>query len=172
MKCPACGRELVAVAADGIIVHGCHGGCGGIFLEKLAYQKVSAPEEPLGESLLHIDRDESIQVDQSRKRQCPRCDGFVMKQQFSSVKKQVVIEECVGCGGVWLDGGELALIRGEFASSEERRKAQGQAAKQAGAMMTVEMLAKRQQAEDEAEQMARVGPGGELISLLWKLFHP
>ena len=38
---------------------------------------------------------------------CPRCDGTLKEQQVEDVK----IDECVDCGGVWLDRGELDQLR-------------------------------------------------------------
>ena len=33
------------------------------------------------------------------------------------------VDECPQCGGYWLDAGELALIRQEYESEQERKKA-------------------------------------------------
>jgi Zn-finger nucleic acid-binding protein len=46
-----------------------------------------------------------------------------MMRHFSSVKKQVTMDECPQCAGVWLDAGELTQIRNEFATEDERRRA-------------------------------------------------
>src|SRR5207245_4490625 len=42
---------------------------------------------------------------------------------FWSVKRQVTVDECAKCEGVFLDPGELAEIRSEYRSEDERRKA-------------------------------------------------
>jgi Zn-finger nucleic acid-binding protein len=39
------------------------------------------------------------------------------------VRKKVEVDECPGCGGYWLDLGELRAIRSEFRTDEERAKA-------------------------------------------------
>ena len=42
---------------------------------------------------------------------------------FVSVKKEVEVDECGACGGIWLDYGELGQIRNQFLTEEERKKA-------------------------------------------------
>jgi Zn-finger nucleic acid-binding protein len=47
----------------------------------------------------------------------------VMMRHFFSIKKDVEVDECPGCGGFWLDAGELGRIRSLFKTEEERNKA-------------------------------------------------
>ena len=42
---------------------------------------------------------------------CPKCDGTMTAADF----KGITVDICDGCSGVWLDAGELALIREEKA---------------------------------------------------------
>lgn len=35
----------------------------------------------------------------------------------------MTVDECPGCGGFWLDAGELGRIRTQFNTEEERKKA-------------------------------------------------
>ena len=44
-------------------------------------------------------------------------------RHFFSDKKKVEVDECPGCGGFWLDAGELANIRSLFETEEQRHKA-------------------------------------------------
>ena len=46
-----------------------------------------------------------------------------MMRHFFSVKKEVTVDECPKCAGIWLDYGELGQIRSQFDSEEERNKA-------------------------------------------------
>ena len=86
-------------------------------------KKFDEPHESAGAALLDIDRDETIKVDHGKKRDCPKCDQIVMMRHFFSVKKDVGIDECGSCGGIWLDVGELGRIRSLFKTEEEREKA-------------------------------------------------
>jgi len=46
-----------------------------------------------------------------------------MMRHFFSVKKNVEVDECGGCAGIWLDAGELRQIRGLFNTEAERHAA-------------------------------------------------
>ena len=123
MKCPACENSLQEITVGGINVDVCKGGCGGIWFDRDEILKFDEPHESAGESLLDIERDESINVDHSAVRLCPKCEGIGMMRHFYSIKKEVEVDECANCGGFWLDPGELARIRQQFNSEEERKNA-------------------------------------------------
>ena len=127
MKCPACDHMLTPMVIAGMTVNVCQGGCGGIWFERFELSKVDEPTQSAGEALLHVERNPAIQVDTEKRPQlkCPEC-GVPMMRHFFSVKKQVLVDECPECAGTWLDSGELATIRSEFHSDEERTKAAGQ----------------------------------------------
>ncbi len=48
-----------------------------------------------------------IRADREQKRLCP-VDGAPMKKE---VNQNVIVDRCTSCGGVWLDRGELDLIK-------------------------------------------------------------
>jgi len=124
MKCPACGRTLRPMTVGELTVDACQGGCGGIWFDNFELKKVDERHEAAGEPLLQIARDESIAVDMKRKRHCPKCETITMLRHDFGVAQDVEIDECGGCGGIWLDHGELARIRGRYASAEEREQAE------------------------------------------------
>jgi Zn-finger nucleic acid-binding protein len=123
MKCPACENQLQEMTVSDITVDVCKGGCGGIWFDNFELKKFDEPHESAGQELLEIERDESITVDHTKKRNCPKCDDMVMMRHFSSSKKEVEIDECPNCCGIWLDTGELEKIRGLFSSEEEKKAA-------------------------------------------------
>ena len=123
MECPACGRELAEMKVGDITVDVCKGGCGGIWFDRFELQKVDDADESAGEGLLDIERDESVVVDPDATRMCPRCDETAMMKHFFSIKQEVEVDECPRCAGFWLDYGELAKIRAQFGSAEERDSA-------------------------------------------------
>ena len=118
MKCPACFNELLQFQAGNITVDVCQGGCGGIWFDAFELQRVDEQHEA-GDSLLEIRRDENVIVDQSRKRECPRCAGVKLHRHFFSGKRRVQVDQCPNCAGYWLDAGELEQIRQEKASQAE-----------------------------------------------------
>jgi len=106
-----------------VVVDVCQGGCGGIWFDNWELKKFDEPHEHLGEQLLDIDIAPNIKVDYSKRRQCPKCAGVTMMRHFFSVKREVEVDECAACAGIWLDAGELKRIRSEFNTEEERRQA-------------------------------------------------
>jgi len=120
MKCPVCGHELTQKGSGNITVDACEGGCGGIWFDRFELPKVDEKEETAGGVLLNIEKSPEIEVDPDRKRRCPRCVNIVMMRHFYSIKKQVLVDECPKCAGIWLDAGELAAIRNQFDSELEK----------------------------------------------------
>jgi len=123
MECPACGKALQAMTVKDVTVDVCRGGCGGIWFDNFELKKFDESHETAGQALLQIEKDPNLRVDHSRRRNCPKCRDVVMMRHFFSVKRQVEIDECPSCGGIWLDSGELGQIRSQYRSEQERRRA-------------------------------------------------
>ena len=153
MKCPACENELSQIVAGDIIVDVCKGGCGGIWFDRFELKKVDEPCESAGEVLLDIAKNEKILIDQDRRRKCPKCADIIMMRHFFSVKRRVRVDECPGCGGYWLDVGELAMIRKEFNTEEERRKA---AEAYFSEIFDTQLTAMREQGNEQAERASKI----------------
>jgi len=113
---------MTEIAAGDVKVQACKGGCGGLWFDEWTLGKVDQPDQSAGESLLNIPQNASLKVDQSQRRKCPR-DSVVMMRHFWSVKRDVVVDECPKCEGIFLDPGELAAIRADYKSDAERHKA-------------------------------------------------
>jgi|TARA_B100000787_G_scaffold80754_1_gene59618 hypothetical protein len=123
MECPACTTNLTQVQVGDIQVDICKGGCGGVWFDTYEFKKFDEPHEEAGTALLDIPINESISINHDERRNCPKCSSITLMRNFFSVKKEVEIDTCAKCAGVWLDSGELNSIRSQFASEEERKKA-------------------------------------------------
>jgi hypothetical protein len=123
MECPACGNQLREMKAGDVVVDVCQGGCGGIWFDNYELKKFDEPHEAAGQELLDVERGSNVSLDHSAKRNCPKCDDVVMMRHFFSIKREVELDECPGCGGMWLDAGELGKIRSLYESEEQRRQA-------------------------------------------------
>jgi len=121
--CPACGHTMTEKQVGDIQVDVCEGGCGGLWFDWMELKKVDEQHEAAGESLLDVAHDPARAVDRQQRRECPRCQDTVMMRHSASVKGEVEVDECARCGGFFLDHGELDLIRGQFATEQERREA-------------------------------------------------
>lgn len=122
MICPACAAQLSALKLPGLTVDVCRAGCGGIWFDNFELGKVDAAHESLGEALTKIQPNPAAVI-VPYKRPCPKCTGITMLQHKFSREKPVAVDECPNCGGVWLDGGELAEIRRPAIAKEERIEA-------------------------------------------------
>ncbi|MBI2903079.1 MAG: zf-TFIIB domain-containing protein [Candidatus Methylomirabilis oxyfera] len=156
MRCPACESLLSQVITGGITVDICKGGCGGIWFDRFELRKVDEPHESAGEALLDIERSDTIIVDHSKRRRCPKCDAIVMMRHFHSVKQHVEVDECPGCDGYWLDPGELAAIRREFRTEEEKQKAAEEYFSEIFDTHLAEMRAQGREQAERARNIARI----------------
>jgi uncharacterized protein len=153
MKCPACGRILMEMEVAGIKVDVCRGGCAGIWFDQYELKKFDEPHEAEGLALLDVDRDPSVNVDHSAKRECPRCDTPMMRH-FYSFSHEIEIDECPRCAGFWLDQGELAAIRDQFDTEEGRESA----ADEAFSKLFGEELARMEtESRSQCENTGRIG---------------
>jgi len=123
MKCPACFNSLSSTTIGKLTVDVCRGGCGGIWFDAFELQQVDEPQESAGAWLVDIERDPQLHVDTDRKRSCPKCDGVKLKRRYFSAKRRFEIDECPGCGGYWLDAGELEKVRDEMDETAREKEA-------------------------------------------------
>ena len=123
MKCPACDRKLEQVTVSDVTVDVCRRGCEGIWFDRFELQKFDEPHEEAGQQLLNTRTDSSIKIDRTKRLHCPKCEDAVMMRHFFSVKKDVEVDECPACAGIWLDVGELRQVRSLFATEAARKEA-------------------------------------------------
>jgi hypothetical protein len=72
------------MTAGRITVDACEGGCGGIWFDRYELMRVDEADESAGEGLLEIERDPNVQVDLSKRLNCPKDPEVVMMRHFSS----------------------------------------------------------------------------------------
>ncbi|MFN8390318.1 MAG: zf-TFIIB domain-containing protein [Bdellovibrionota bacterium] len=111
MNCPACSDELTQVTVGNVTVDICKDSCGGIWFdagELEQYEKAasSAPAE-----LLRPLRNPNVAVDRNKTRNCPRCASSPLTKRFFDGEYEIQVDQCLHCGGIFLDPGELETIR-------------------------------------------------------------
>ena len=114
---------MTEVTDQDIKVDVCVGGCGGIWFDNHELKKVDEAHEAVGQNLLEVDYNPEVVVDEAQRRDCPHCEDIIMMRHFSSIKREVEVDECPGCGGFFLDRGELNTLRHQYANDEERTEA-------------------------------------------------
>jgi len=156
MKCSVCGNMLTERLVEGITVDVCDGGCGGIWFDNYELEKMDEKHETAGEELLNIACDPNIEVDHERQRNCPKCSDIIMMRHFFSPEHQVEIDECGGCGGVWLDSGELGRIRNLYETPEAQEQATREFMEQTVRPGLSEMKAKSQEDLQRARKFSSI----------------
>lgn len=119
--CPACGKEMekIYVERTQCFIDVCTNGCGGIFFDNREFKKFDEDHESIDEIKKVLEGKEFKPVDASYKRVCPAC-GMKMMKNSTSIKGEIIVDDCYGCGGKFLDYGELEKIRAEYKTEEER----------------------------------------------------
>jgi uncharacterized protein len=85
----------------------CYGGCGGIWFDSAELERVSARTATALHTIWQVP---VTKVNLTEPRVCPRCADQVLERKWFSDLKQVEIDQCPHCGGVWLDAGEFSRI--------------------------------------------------------------
>ena len=115
MQCPKCNGSLRTIEYEGIRIETCDG-CAGEWLDAdelghivKAREVRFTPEERraiaqatsiTGVKLEKVDRD----------LKCPKCGATTDAINYGG-DTGIIIDRCTGCGGLWLDGGELENVQ-------------------------------------------------------------
>lgn len=117
--CPGCGAAMKPFSYPDVTIDECHR-CGGVFLDKSELNALATgmagdveaavvrPPEGAGAPSL---------------RRCPRCKS-AMLQVLLLQHSDVVLDRCEGCGGFYLDRGELDAANDELRRASSGRKSE------------------------------------------------
>lgn len=112
IRCPACGNKMkkVFIPSAGVNVDICVDGCGGIYFDRKEIQHFQKGND---NSYNEIKKELSGKIftpaNQNETRVCPVCAAKMVKTKIQGLN--VEIDTCYSCGGIFLDNGELELIR-------------------------------------------------------------
>jgi Zn-finger nucleic acid-binding protein len=144
------------VKIDGVSVDVCRRGCGGAWFDRFELQKMDEAHEQAGERLLEIEIAGDLQVDHSKKRKCPRCSNVALMRHFFTPRREIEVDECPACAGIWVDRNELRKIRDQFATEEDRDKAAREYIEDAFSEDLDEMREQSEATLDKARKFARL----------------
>jgi Zn-finger nucleic acid-binding protein len=118
MNCPVCKNAMIERDFGGVIVHVCENGCKGIWFDWFGLSKLDKTNEGVGQALqdaLHYPRVADANRGQIT---CPKCNELMHRHEYK-YDKEINIDECYDCGGIFLDSGELNEIRDHHMSEPE-----------------------------------------------------
>jgi len=156
MKCPACKGPLREKSAGGMTLDICYGGCGGIWFDPTELERVDARAA----TTLH-----TVWVDPYKKvvltepRLCPRCPNQVLDRRWFSETKEVEIDQCAKCGGIWLDAGEFSRIYQEIKGARTAPPGWAAAMAEAAAVVEARLAGKQNQSGGDASASDPQPPG-------------
>ncbi|MDD3147722.1 MAG: zf-TFIIB domain-containing protein [Candidatus Riflebacteria bacterium] len=124
--CPACGKALEIVTIADVELEACLNGCGGIWFDAAELFRLDEQEEGLDDPVVLklLSFNTPRNTDNRDKITCLKC-GVKMRRREHREGSGIFVDECYGCGGIWLDGGELRAIRENpvvIRSNEERKR--------------------------------------------------
>ena len=135
MKCPRTQTPLKRVTVGKVPVYYSKA-CGGVLLENQTLSDFENPQEKRGNVLAKHLSQFHYELDSLNKRiSCPKCPDTVMLRRFYSPLHAVEIDECPGCGAIWLDTGELEKIQSLMLNEKER------------ALLRIELMKKHERIE-------------------------
>lgn len=121
LKCPACQSVMtkIFIPKEGVNIDICLDGCGGVYFDNRELTYFDEYNESVDDILEAVKNKEFKHVETSNRRCCPAC-GANMVKNYTSINKEVEIDECYSCGGKFLDNGELEKLREEYDTHAER----------------------------------------------------
>lgn len=161
MKCPRTGERLQKRTFGDLEV-AISEGCGGIWFDRFQLPKVKYKHQELGELIVeHLREHANPFLDTAPRLNCPRDTDVVMMRRYFSPKRQIEIDECPKCGGIWLDAEELEGIRDLFRGSTDRAHATDEFVE--SVMNSPQVQAYERESEELRAKLSGIG------SLLWRL---
>jgi Zn-finger nucleic acid-binding protein len=118
MYCPSCSGVLQEVSVPPVMVDVCVQGCKGIWFDRGELEKV-LKKSPDVDQLMNSTGWEVKDPIVGAHRACPRCVGIGLKTFQWGTQYPVELDVCPGCGGYWLDAGELLLVSEQMKQGEK-----------------------------------------------------
>jgi len=118
MFCPVCKKSMTEEDFGGVKVDVCRDGCKGMWFEYLALSKLDQQNEGVGQLLQEALNYPRVNDENRGPINCPKCNVQMHRHLYKS-DKEVNIDECYVCGGIFLDSGDFAHIRDNHMSEQE-----------------------------------------------------
>jgi len=154
-RCPKCKVQTVLVRYEGAAVRMC-GQCGGHWVSPIALKAISNRRdtefnEAVKEQFLRMaERSNSTET-----LLCMGCGKYMVKERFKDWD-DIVIDRCPGCGGIWLDPGELEKIQIYWEHFQDHPEQSDMDTLARRALLEAELAQRRRDEEQAAEDLREV----------------
>lgn len=171
-RCPKCRTQTALIPYEGVKIHHC-GSCGGNWLTDAKLDLILARRdqkfaEPIAERLEEM----AAESASTEALLCLPC-GTEMKRQSFRAWKEVQLDVCPRCDGIWFDRAELEKCQMLWEAAKSDPKKMAVIEKQAAA--EVEMLRARQENAEFRETLSEsrdLGrPGSMLLDVVWTMLR-
>jgi Zn-finger nucleic acid-binding protein len=119
MNCPVCQKAMVEKNFGGVQLDVCQSGCQGLWFDWRELAKLDEKNEGLGQALQAALKYPRTNDAGRGPLKCPKCGIPMHAHKYQSIK-EINVDECYGCGGFFLDSGELIELRNRHMSDDER----------------------------------------------------
>lgn len=118
MNCPVCSTAMVDEDFGGVHVNVCRDGCQGLWFDWHELTRLDEGHEGVGRALESAMQSPRAPAAPRGRLQCPRCQIPMHAHRYPRAQ-EVDVDECYGCGGFFLDPGELHAVRQQHMSPAE-----------------------------------------------------
>jgi Zn-finger nucleic acid-binding protein len=111
MQCPKCHAELTRLKKSGFSIENC-ATCWGFWLDRGELEQMVTRLAGQREDTRRMLDGLQMEPDppEASARDCPRCHQKLGTVRFVREEMTITTDKCPGCGGVWLDSGEMGLL--------------------------------------------------------------
>jgi len=177
MRCPKCKVLMQRIEYEDVPIRLC-GECGGTWLSELSLKAIMHKRqqrlpEPVQQKFLDL----ADRSDSKEELACLSCGKIMTKQAFMDWD-DIVIDRCAGCGGIWLDPGELEKIQIYWEYAQDHPELVNWSALERKALAEAQLAVRKAELRERAE-VGRYLPGtwpvpaqglpGGVTALLWWL---
>ena len=120
MNCPVCQKNMTEQDFGGVMVDVCLDGCKSLWFDWMELKKLDETNEGFGAALQAATAYPRSNDAGRSPLICPKC-GIKMHAHKYESAKEVNVDECYQCGGIFLDSGELKIIRDAHMNEQEER---------------------------------------------------
>lgn len=119
MECPSCDNQLQTFESSGIQLDSCNS-CGGVWFDNFELKKLREKKSETNSLSFELKVEPGTYIDRDRERICPKCTNIKMRRHFYGPNREIEVDTCAGCNGMWLDHGEFESIKETYPTEEDR----------------------------------------------------